>query len=37
MKSLYDKVSEYKNLLSGWDRVRENYGCPGENRRIGGG
>lgn len=32
MKSLYDKVSEYKNLLRGWNRVKENYGCPGVDR-----
>ncbi len=32
MTFLYDKVSEYNNLLSGWDRVKENYGGPGVDR-----
>ena len=32
MEYLYDKVSEYENLLGGWQRVRENHGCPGVDR-----
>ncbi len=32
MGRLYDKVSEYQNLLSGWNPAREDYGCAGADR-----
>ncbi|MBU0568149.1 RNA-directed DNA polymerase, partial [bacterium] len=32
MKCLFEQITEYENLLTAWNRVKENHGCAGVDR-----